>query len=404
MPIDFAITKEQEELKAVAREFIEKHVMPRWKEIVEKDAIPLEIVREMARLGLFGVSIPDKYGGLGLDPITVGLVLEELAYRDPTAAITLLYIIHAECTAKVAKYGSEELKQELLPKAARGDVWFGLGITEPGAGSDVIGISSTARKTGNEYVLDGEKRYVIGVREGKERGVWFAEGSRHLTLTYTDKNKGHRGMTLFALPLPDPRIPIRLEKPLMRGISWGGFTMNSITIPELYGVGAEGQGFFIVMETLDYGRALIAIALTSAAKGVIKYAIEYMKQRKAFGKPIVTFQGVQFQIANHWARLEAAEALAYKALWVHKLSWEGKNVDRALITRLSAEAKLEATEAALAAAYDAIRWMGAYGYTIENPASIMWTNYKGYDIAEGTSDIMRLIIYREVIGKEWTQL
>jgi acyl-CoA dehydrogenase len=400
MPIDFAITKEQEELKAVAREFVEKHVMPKWKDIVEKDAIPPEIVKEMARLGLFGVSIPDKYGGLGLDLLTIGLIMEELA-RDPSGAIPSLFLLQSVNAYIIAKHGSEELKQELLPKAAKGDLWVGVGETEPGAGSDVKAIASTARKEGNEYVLNGEKLFITGVREAKEKGVWFKEGGGHVTVVYTDKTKGHRGISLIFVPLTDPRITIRLEKPIgVRGVSWGGFTMNDVRVPEYYRVGAEGEGFIILMTDFDKARAIIALQIAAATKYALEAALDYAKQRRAFGFPIAFFQGIQFQLADHWMDLEAAHSLALKALWAVKLEEEGK-MNRFEVTKLAAAAKGFALRVAKAALDDATRWMGAYGYTTENPVAYAWASIKSFDWAEGSLDIMRVIVAREVIGREW---
>jgi acyl-CoA dehydrogenase len=402
MPIDFAITREQEELKAVAREFVEKTVLPRWKEMVEKEMVPPEIIREMGRIGLFGVAIPEKYGGLGLDVITIGLVLEELC-RDPTGAIPAFYRLQVGNSTAIVKYGSEELKEEILPKAAKGDLIIGIGETEPGAGSDVTAISSTARKEGKEYVLNGEKLFISAVREAKEKGVWFKEGGGHNTIVYTDKSKGHRGLTLFFVPLTDPRITIRLEKPIGIGhrvISWGGFTMNDVRVPEHYRIGEEGRGFYILMSTFNEGRALIALSIAATTKYALQTALDYTKQRIVFGLPVATYQGIQFQLAEHWMNVEAAHALAYRALWAVKLEEEGK-ISTSEAALLAAAAKGFAVRVGKAALDDAMRWMTAYGYTIENPVAVAWSTIKCFDWAEGTLDIMKVVVARELIGREW---
>jgi acyl-CoA dehydrogenase len=401
MPVDFAITKEQEELKAVVREFSEKYIAPRVVEFEEKQMISPEIIREMARLGLFGVVIPDKYDGLGLDPITAGLVLEEIVRGDPECSLAVTFLVHTSWGYIACKYGSEEFREDVIRKAARGDLWIGIATTEPGAGSDLTGISTIARREGNEYVINGEKAYISGVREAREKGTWFKEGGGHVTLTYTDKSKGHRGMTFFFIPLTHPKITTRLEKEIGRkGWSFGSFTLNDVRIPETYRIGDEGRGFYIAMEGFDHARAYIALTCAVAAKRAIEIAIDYIKQRRAFGQPIAKFQGVQFQLATNWSRLEAAHALAYKALWALKMEQEGK-IGRFEVTKIVASAKLFAVETAKMALDDAMRWMGAFGYTEENPVALAWKAVKSYDWAEGSSDIMRLIVARELLGREY---
>ncbi|MCC6047811.1 MAG: acyl-CoA dehydrogenase family protein, partial [Desulfurococcaceae archaeon] len=260
MPIDFEITKEQEELRAVVREFAEKYVFPRVVEFEAKGMVPPEIIREMARLGLFGLVFPDRYDGLGLDPVTAGLVLEELVRGDPECSLAVAFLVHTSWGYIAYKYGSEEFRESVIRKAARGDLWVGIATTEPGAGSDLTGISVTARREGSEYVISGEKAYISGVREARERGTWFNEGGGHVTLAYTDRSKGHRGMTLFFVPLTDPRVGVRLEKELGRkGWSFGSFTLNDVRVPETYRIGDEGRGFYIAMEGFDHARAYIAL-------------------------------------------------------------------------------------------------------------------------------------------------
>lgn len=401
LPVDFELAKEQEDIKATVREFAEKYIAPKAVEFEEKQEIHPEIIREMARLGLFGVVFPEKYGGLGLDPITAGLILEEIVRADLTFSLAVAYLVHTSWGYIAYKYGSEEFRDEIITKAARGDLWIGIATTEPGAGSDLVGITTTARKVGSEYVVSGEKAYISGVREAKEKGRWFDYGGGHVTLTYTDKSKQHRGMTLFFIPLTDPNISIRLEKEFGRkGWSFGSFVLNDVKVPEKYRIGDEGRGFYIAMEGFDHARAYIALACAVGGKRAIELAAEYAKQRKAFDTPIASFQGVQFQLADNWARLEAAHSLAYKALWALKMEQEGK-IGRFEVTKIAAAAKLFAVQAAKAAIDDALRWFGAYGYTEENLVALSLKAVKSYDWAEGSLDIMRLIIAREVLGRDF---
>ncbi len=401
MPVDFELTKEQEDIKATVREFAERYIAPKAVEFDEKQEIHPEIIREMARLGLFGVVFPDKYGGLGLDPVTAGLILEEIVRADLTFSLAVAYLVQTSWGYIAYKYGSEEFRDEVITKAARGDLWIGIATTEPGAGSDLVGITTTARKVGSEYVVSGEKAYISGVREARERGKWFEYGGGHVTLTYTDKSKQHRGMTFFFIPLTDPNISIRLEKEFGRkGWSFGSFVLNDVKVPEKYRIGDEGRGFYIAMEGFDHARAYIALACAVGGKRAIELAVEYAKQRKAFDSPIASFQGIQFQLADNWARLEAAHSLAYKALWALKMEQEGK-IGRFEVTKIAAAAKLFAVQAAKAAIDDALRWFGAYGYTEENLVALALKAVKSYDWAEGSLDIMRLIVAREVLGRDF---
>jgi len=401
LPVDFELTKEQEDIKATVREFAERYIAPKAVEFDEKQEIHPEIIREMARLGLFGVVFPDKYGGLGLDPVTAGLILEEIVRADLTFSLAVAYLVQTSWGYIAYKYGSEEFRDEVITKAARGDLWIGIATTEPGAGSDLVGITTTARKVGSEYVVSGEKAYISGVREARERGKWFEYGGGHVTLTYTDKSKQHRGMTFFFIPLTDPNISIRLEKEFGRkGWSFGSFVLNDVKVPEKYRIGDEGRGFYIAMEGFDHARAYIALACAVGGKRAIELAVEYAKQRKAFDSPIASFQGIQFQLADNWARLEAAHSLAYKALWALKMEQEGK-IGRFEVTKIAAAAKLFAVQAAKAAIDDALRWFGAYGYTEENLVALALKAVKSYDWAEGSLDIMRLIVAREVLGRDF---
>lgn len=401
MPIDFEFTKEQEDIRATVREFAERYIAPRVIEFEEKQEVPVEITREISRLGLLGIPFPEKYDGLGLDPVTAGVVLEEIVRADLTFSLAVAYLVHTSWGYIAYKYGSEEFREDVIRKAAKGDLWVGIATTEPGAGSDLVGIATTASKEGDGYVVNGEKAYISGVREAKEKGRWFEYGGGHVTLVYTDKSKLHRGMTLFFIPLTDPNISIRLEKEFGRkGWSFGSFTLNNVRVPETYRIGDEGRGFYIAMEGFDHARAYIALACAVGGKRAIELAADYAKQRRVFGEPIASFQGIQFQLADNWARLEAAHALAYRALWALKMEQEGK-IGRFEVTKIAASAKLFAVQAAKTAIDDALRWFGAYGYTEENPVALSLKAVKSYDWAEGSLDIMRLIVAREVLGKEY---
>lgn len=398
MPWDFEFSKEQEDLRLAVREFAEKYIAPRIVEFEENRRIPNEIIEGLAKLDVFGVVFPEKYGGLNLDPITAGVILEEIVRADMTFSLAVAYLVHTSWGYIASKYGSEKFGEEILTKAARGRLWIGIATTEPQAGSDVSGIRSEARREGNYYVLNGEKAYISGIREAIEQ---FPDGGGHLTLVYTNKALKHRGMTFFFVPMRSQGITYRLEKEFGRkGWSFGSFAMNDVKVPEHYRIGEEGRGFYIAMEGFDHARAYIALACAVGSKRALEIASEYIKQRTAFGQPIAKFQGVQFQLAEAWASAEAAYNMAYKALWMIKREIEGK-ADRFEVSKYAAAAKYFAVTTAKRVIDNAMRWMGAYAYTEENPLALALKAVKSYDWAEGALEIMQLIIAREVLGKEF---
>ncbi len=398
MPLDFNFTEEQEHLRRTIREFAEKFITPRVFEIEQKERIPNEIIREMARLGLFGVSIPEEYGGLYLDPITAGVIVEELARADLSCSTPVLYLVHTAWSYIAQKYGRKEFKEEILPLAAEGKLWIGIATTEPGAGSDLRSITTIAKKEGDEYVVNGEKAFISGVREALEQ---FEMGGGHLTLVKTAPEKGHRGMTMMFIPIRSPGIAIKYEKGWGRkGVSWASYKLDNVRVPEKYVIGNEGRGFYIAMEGFDYARALIATVCCAVAKRALELTMDYIKQRKVFGIPLAKFEGIQFPLAEHWARIEAAQLLAYKALWALKMEREGK-MSRFEVSKIAAEAKMIAVLTAIRAIDDAMRWFGAFGYTEECPLTLAIKAVKSYEWAEGATDIMKIIVAREILGREF---
>jgi len=398
MPIDFTFTDEQEHIRRTVREFAEKFIAPRVFEMEQKERIPDEIIKGMARLGLFGVSIPEEYGGLNLDPVTAGVIVEELARADLSCSVPVLYLVHTAWSYIAQKYGRKEFKEEILPLAAEGKLWIGIATTEPGAGSDLLGITTTAKREGDDYIVNGEKAFISGVREAYEQ---FEMGGGHLTLVKTDPEKGHRGMTLMYIPMRSPGITIKYEKGWGRkAISWASYKLDNVRVPAKYVIGEEGRGFYIAMEGFDYARALISVVCCAVAKRSLELAMDYIKQRKAFGVPLAKFEGIQFVLAEHWSQLEAAHLLAYRALWALKMEREGK-MGRFEVTKFAAEAKMLAVRSAIRAIDDAMRWFGAFGYTEECPLTLAIKAVKSYEWAEGATDIMKIIVARELLGREF---
>jgi acyl-CoA dehydrogenase len=352
----------------------------------------------MANLGVLGISISPEYGGAGMDPVTAGIVAEEVGRADISCALAVFYLVQAAWGYIAQKYGGAEFKNEVLPLVTKGKAFIGIAATEPDAGSDLLGISTTAKKMGNEYVINGEKMFISGVREVVEQ---LPEGGGFLTLVKTNPEKGHKGMSFFYVPLKMKGIvPTYLKDWGRKGISTGGFSLSDVRIHEKYLIGEEGKGFYIAMEGFDYARALIAAVCCGASMKALEYGMEYIKNRKAFGQPIAKFEAIQFKLAEDWARLDAARLLTYKALWLLAKEQEGK-ANRFEVSKIVAEAKMLAVPFTFEAINDAIHWFGAYGYTEDCPLHIGMKAIRSYEWAEGSIEIMKIIVARELLGKEF---
>jgi len=397
--VNFTFTEEQELFRKTVREFCEKYIAPRAREIEEGKKIPSDIIAKMAELGLLGLTVSSEYGGIEADAVTAGIVGEELGRADPTCATAVFYLVQASWGFIMNKYGKDEAKAEILPKVTSGKAFIGIATTEPEAGSDLVGMKSVARKEGDTYVLNGEKLYISGVREVMEQ---MEEGGGYLTLVKTAPELGARGMTFFYVPLKGtPGISTSLfEEMGRRGISTGGFKMENVRLPAKYVVGEENKGFYIAMEGFNYARAIIAAVCAGAAMRAIEEAVEYAKQRKAFGKPIGKFEGIQFKLAEGYAKIDALRWLAYRALWMFDKYQEGV-YNPFEVTKVIAEAKLLGPKWAFEVVNDALQVFGAYGYTTECIVEAALRGVRSYMWAEGSSEIMKIIIGRELFGKEF---
>lgn len=396
--MDFEFTEEQEMIRNTVREFGQKKITPKVAEMEEKERIPDEIIKGLARLGTLGITFSTEYGGSSADPMLAGIVAEELGRADISCALAVFYLVQAAWGYVANKYGKKETLEEILPPVTKGDSFFGIATTEPDAGSDLASMKTVAKKVGNEYVINGEKMFISGVREVVEQ---LPKGGGHLTLVKTAPEKGTRGMSFFYVPLKTKGImPTYVKDWGRKGISTGGFSLTDVKVPGKFLIGEENKGFYIAMEGFDYARALIAAVCCGAGMSAMEYGMDYIKNRKAFGQPIAKFEGIQFKLAENWANLDAIRTLTYKALWM--LGKEHKSqADRFEVSRVIAEAKMLAVPAALKAVDDAITWFGAYGYTEDCPLHIGLKAVKSYFWAEGSMEIMKIIVARELLGKEF---
>ncbi|RJR29600.1 MAG: acyl-CoA dehydrogenase [Candidatus Latescibacterota bacterium] len=397
--LDFELSEEQRMLVEAVRKFGKTEIAPYIRKIDTDQKLPQRVISGLADLGLLGMSVSQEYGGADADPVTVGLVAEELAKADITCATPTFFLVQAAWGHIFNKYGTKKAKEAILPKVTKGEAFIGIASTEPDTGSDVANMKTNAKKKGGGYVVNGEKMFISGV--GEIQNVLPAGGG-YVMLAKTEPDKGAKGISLFYMPIKGTKgvTPTLLDDWGRRGISTGGFAMEDVEIPAEYLIGPENKGFFLAMEGFEYARAIIGMVCCGAAMASLDHAMEYLKIRKAFGRPIGTFEGVQFKLAEHYTRMDALRLLALRALWQY--GREMKTGEGRFLTALyCAESKLLAPESAFDAINDAIHWFGAFGYTVECPLELALKGVRSYYWAEGTREVMRTIVGRELMGKEY---
>ena len=404
--IDFSFTEEQILFRDALREWFSKNLpLEKVRENDTNQRLPRELIKGVGDLGLLCMTLPEEHGGAGADWVTTTIAAIELGYWDISIALPVFFLVQASWGYVVDRYCTDVVRDTVMRKAARGDAFIGIGATEPGGGSDVAAFKSTMRKEGDHWIVDGEKTLISGTEECKEIGGGY------FCNAYSDRSKAHRGMTGFYLPLDAPGVEItkRYEDVGRMAISTGGFTMNNVKIPEEYLIGKEGEGFYLTMEGFDAARLLVAATCIGAAERALEIGMEYLKERRAFERPLAAFQGIQFELADDYAQLQAAKQLIYKTAWMVDKKYEkaepGKQCDRAESLECSkwiSMCKLLAPQLAFDIFYDTMLWFGAYGYTKECPLEMGLRGVLSYCIgAEGAQNVQRVVIAREVLGREY---
>lgn len=394
--IDFTFSEEQDILRDSVRRFAEKEIAPRIPEMIEKRRIPAAIMEGLKKLNLLGMTVPEQYGGMGADAVTTGIAVEEIARVDPTASIPVMFLVDNAWSYLLSRFATDALKEEVLPRVAAGSILTGIASTEPNFGSDIGSMTTVAEKKGSNYVLNGEKAYISLVKDIKEMGGGY------VTVAKTDKSRGTSGVSLFYVPHNDSNLEITpLEEMGREGSTWGSIRINDYAIPQEYMLGKENGGFKLVHLGFEFARALIAVISAASANTCLENGMEYMKTRKAFGQPIGKFQGLQFQLADHVARMEAARTLGYKALWMYDMEQKEGKFSRFEVSKEVAIAKLLSTVWAFDAINDSLQWHGAYGYTKYNPQELALRGIRSFQLAEGSREVMKSIIARESLGKEF---
>ena len=397
--MDFSWTEEQEIWRRTVRDFAQKKIKPRVREIDTNKKIPDEIIKDMAQLGLLAPTVSKEYGGSEVDWTMACIAAEELGRADISLAIPVMYLVEAAWGYIFSRYGTREMKEKYLPKVTSGDAFLGIAVTEPEGGSDILGTAkTTAFKKGKNWVLNGEKMFISGVTESKQMG------GIHLTLARTDSEAGHKGFSFFAVPLKDTHnVNTTLLEDMGRmGISTGGFAMENVELSEHHLVGKLDRGFYYAMEGFSAARVLIGATCVGAAEAALEIGMDHIKSRKSFGRFIGSFEGIQFPLAEHYTNIEGVKLLNYKAAWLMDRMYKENKVTHNDVALAAAMSKLRAPIHAFAAMNEVADWLGATAYTKECDIEMGIRGVRSYSIgAEGTMNIMRIIIARELLGKDF---
>ncbi len=394
--MDFELTDNEDLFQRTVREFCDKKLIPRSREIDTKEEIPQDVLDGMAELGLLGITIPEEYGGPGGSMMMATLAGIEIGRGDISMATAVFYLLEAGWSLVLARYGTEEAKNEVLPEVAKGKAFMGIATTEPGGGSDIANVKTVAKPTDDGYVLNGEKAYISGIKEAERMG------GGHLTIARTKPELGHRGMSFFYVPLVGEGITTTTYSDMGRmGISTGGISYSDAKIPKHYLLGKEDRGFYHLMSGFNVARTLVAAACIGASERGLEIGMEYIKERKAFGKPIGKFEGIQFELAEQYAQVEMAKNTVLKAAWlIDKYGDDKSKVSE--ITKTATTVKLFAPLIAFETIKKAMIWYGATGYTKDVDLEMGLRGVTSYIVgAEGALNVMKVILGRELLGKKF---
>lgn len=380
--MDFRLTDEQELLRRTVRAFAETEIRPHVREWDEAQHFPIELVPALGELGLMGIQFPEEYGGAGMSAIDYCLCIEELARVDP--AVSLSVAAHnGLCSAHIAMFGTEDQKQRWLVPLARGAKIGAWGLTESTSGSDAAGMRTSATRTSTGWVLNGAKTFI----------THGSVGHVMVVMAVTDKAAGPKGISAFIVEhgTPGMRAGRKEDKLGMRASDTTEVLFERCEIPESHLLGEVGRGFIDTMQVLDAGRIGIAALSVGLAQGAYEAALHYAQERRAFGASISTFQAIQWKLADNAMRIEAARLLTYRAAY---LKDRGERM-----TLESAMAKLYSSEIAVKAADDCVQIHGGYGFVKDYPAEKFFRDVKLTTIGEGTSEIQRLVIARQLFAR-----
>ena len=376
--VSFALTAEQKELRALAREFADNEIRPKAAEYDVHMTHPVDVIAKAHEVGLMNLHVPEEYGGLGLNAFDGMLAGEEL--NRGCSGIGTSIGANGLGAGPVIIAGTEEQKAQWLPPLLDEAILCSFGLSEPEAGSDVAKLKTTAVRRGDEYVVNGSKTFITNAGYA----AWT------VVFAKTDPSTGHRGISAFVVPMDSPGVTIEqhLDKMGQRATDTSAFALQDVVVPAANRLGEEGQGFKIAMQTLDFTRPGTAAGAVGVAQAAYELSVEYAKERVTFDVPIAMHQGVNFMIADMATEIEAARLLTWQAAWMLD---DGRRA-----TLHSSFAKRFAADTAMKVTTDAVQVFGGYGYMREYPVEKLMRDAKLFQIYEGTSQIQRLVIAKEV--------
>ncbi|GAA0605536.1 acyl-CoA dehydrogenase [Virgibacillus siamensis] len=373
-------TEEQEMMRKMVRDFAQKEVEPRIKQMEEEDRFPEEIIHKMGELGLMGIPIPEAYGGSGMDFTSYIIAINELAKVSATVGVILS--VHTSVgTNPILYFGNEAQKKHYIPKLASGEYLGAFAVTEPGAGSDVASMKTRAKKDGDHYIMNGSKIFITN----------GGSADTFITFAQTSDEAGSKGVSAFIIERGTPGLEIgKAEKKMgLHGSSTVQINFDNCKVPKEQMLGNEGDGFKIAMANLNVGRIGIAAQALGIGEAALEHAAAYAKERKQFGKPIAANQGISFKLADMATEVEAAKLLVYNvASLVERDIPAGKQASMA---------KMYASKTARKAAIEAVQVFGGYGYTEDYPVERIFRDAKVTEIYEGTNEIQHIVIAKNLL-------
>jgi alkylation response protein AidB-like acyl-CoA dehydrogenase len=379
--VNFCLSEDQQLLRRSVREFAESEIKPFVREWDDAQHFPGELLPKLAELGVMGIQFPAEYGGAAMSAVDYCICIEELARVDPS--ISLSVAAHNGLgAAHIAMFASAEQKSRYLTPLARGEKLAAWGLTEPSSGSDAAAMRTTATRDGDEWVLNGSKMFI----------THGASGDTMVVMAVTDKAKGSKGISAFIVERGTPGLIAgkKEDKLGMRASETTEVIFQNCRVPAAQIIGDENQGFIQTLQVLDAGRIGIAALSVGLAQGAYEAARNYAFERKQFGRQIGTFQSIRWKLVDNAARVEAARLLTYRAAW---LKDQGRRT-----TLESSMAKLYASEIAVRASEDAVQIYGGYGFVKDYPAEKFFRDVKLTTIGEGTSEVQRLVIARQLLA------
>jgi short-chain 2-methylacyl-CoA dehydrogenase len=380
--MDFDLTPEQEEFRTAVREFAEEVIAPRAEEMDRREELPLDIVKQMGEMGLFGLPFPEEYGGQGADFLTLAIAIEELGRIDSSIAITLEAGVGLGANP-IHSFGTEEQKQRWLVPMCRGEILGAFGLTEPGGGSDAGATKTTARLEGGQWVINGSKAFITnsGTPISKVCSITAVTG---------EQENGRKEISAIIVPADTPGFEVGKS---YRKLGWHASDTHELSfqdcrVPEENLLGDRGKGYGQFLQILDDGRIAIAALAVGLAQGCLEESISYAKERMAFRRPLADFQAIQFKIADMKVAVDTARLATYRAAWLR---------DQGRPYKAEASlAKLHASEIAVTCAREAVQIHGGYGFIEEFPVARFYRDSKVLEIGEGTSEIQRILIARDL--------